>query len=352
MQSVQLVRGGASDLYGSSAIGGVLNVIPARPTGDGVEMNTTYGGEETFDESMLAQVKRGPYGVLVAGGANWHGWVHPGISRATRAGGPAQQRAQPEWHAGYGARMRAAAFVWARQRNERFAAQRTLFQFNKTRVVRYATGADWQNAKSATLGLRLYGSDERFRQTFSSISNAGTFGIPTCTYRCGETPTKFSFVPDNELGAATHWNQPLGAGLLLVAGQMCTMCACGIANRALGASTTLTNLRDHQRDQGAYVEAMWVRGQWTATASARMDWFQNYDGQSLTLTGGVWVPSATQPTQRDERPFDPRLGLTRKLGQHWALSASDFAPFAHPAQMSFIAPQRLGARPRAPITTC
>ena len=31
--SIELVRGGASDLYGSSAIGGVINVIPVRPTG-------------------------------------------------------------------------------------------------------------------------------------------------------------------------------------------------------------------------------------------------------------------------------------------------------------------------------
>jgi outer membrane cobalamin receptor len=32
---IELVRGGASDLYGSSAIGGVVNIVPVRPTTNG-----------------------------------------------------------------------------------------------------------------------------------------------------------------------------------------------------------------------------------------------------------------------------------------------------------------------------
>ena len=348
IQSVQLVRGGASDLYGSSAIGGVLNVIPERPRGDGAEVSTTYGGEETFDESLLAQAKRGPYGVLVAGGAiGTDGY----IQESPLQQGPVDQPSNVHSQNGLLDMERESGPLRLFGRVSGMNDSRhngTLFQFNKTRVLRYATGADWKNAKSATLGLRVYGSDERFRQTFSSISNAGTFGIPTCTYRCGETPTKFSFVPDNELGAATHWNQPLGAGLLFVAGADVRDVRVWDREQSLGASTTLTNLRDHQRDEGAYVEAMWVRGQWTATASARMDWYQNYDGQSLTLTGGVWVPSATQPTRKDERPFDPRLGLTRKLTQHWALSASGFRAFRSPSPNELYRTTTVGSQTTRP----
>ena len=45
----------------------------------------------------------------------------------------------------------------------------TPYQFNGTRLIRYSTGADWQNAHNSSVTLRLYGSDERYRQTFSSI---------------------------------------------------------------------------------------------------------------------------------------------------------------------------------------
>lgn len=348
IQNVQLVRGGASDLYGSSAIGGVVNIIPARPTGDGVELNTTYGGEETFDESVLAQARRGPYGVLVSGGAiGTDGYIQE--SPAQR--GPVDQPSNVHSQNGMldMERDRGPLRVLGRVSGMNESRHNgTPFQFNKTRVVRYTTGADWHNASSGTLGLRLYGADERFRQTFSSFSNAGTFGIPTCTYRCGENPTKFSFVPDNEVGAAAHWNQPLGAGLLLVAGADVHDVRVWDHEQSLGSSTTLTNLRDHQRDQAAYVEAMWMRKEWTITASGRMDWFQNYGGQSLTYNGGVGALSATQPTQRDERPFDPRLGLTRKLGQHWALSASGFRAFRSPTPNELYRSTTVGSQTTRP----
>ena len=38
IERIELVRGGASDLYGSSAIGGVVNVIPVRPKNDLAEV--------------------------------------------------------------------------------------------------------------------------------------------------------------------------------------------------------------------------------------------------------------------------------------------------------------------------
>jgi outer membrane receptor protein involved in Fe transport len=61
-----------------------------------------------------------------------------------------------------------------------------------------------------------------------------------------------------------------------------------------------------------------------------MDWYQNYDGRQLLWSGAAWIPTPTQPTQRDERLFDPRLGLSRKLSTHWALSASGFRAFRAP----------------------
>ncbi len=69
IHSVELVRGGASDLYGSSAIGGVLNFITVRPTGNLVEARGSYGSLNTFNGNALAETKHGPWGPLAAGGA-------------------------------------------------------------------------------------------------------------------------------------------------------------------------------------------------------------------------------------------------------------------------------------------
>jgi outer membrane receptor protein involved in Fe transport len=75
---------------------------------------------------------------------------------------------------------------------------------------------------------------------------------------------------------------------------------------------------------------MGTRNAWTVAASGRIDWFQNYDVRQLQWTGTGWTPAATQPPTFDERVFDPRLGVSRKIGSHWALSASGYRAFRAP----------------------
>ena len=334
IRSIELVRGGASDLYGSSAIGGVINVIPVRPTQDEVDVRSSYGGEGTYDSSLMAEAKRGAWGVLTGGGLlGTDGFIQEAPSQRGPVDAASNVHAQNALvlaeHERGGLRLFARTSGFNEERHNG-----TPFQWNATRDVRYATGGDWQAPHGALLGTRIYGSSERYRQTFSSIVNTPNAANPACTYRCGETPTKFSYDPDNELGGAAHWNQPLGAGLVLVGGADAHDIRFWDREQTYGASAKLTNLRDHQRDSAAYVEAMGVRGGWTVAASGRMDWFQNYDGLLEAWNGSAFVPvpggPATQPSQRDERIFDPRLGISRKIGAHWALNASGFRAFRAP----------------------
>jgi outer membrane receptor protein involved in Fe transport len=50
----------------------------------------------------------------------------------------------------------------------------------------------------------------------------------------------------------------------------------------------------------------------------------------LKWTGGGWVPAATQPPGFSEDVFNPRLGVVRRIGGHWALSASGYRAFRAP----------------------
>jgi outer membrane receptor protein involved in Fe transport len=330
IRSIELVRGGASDLYGSSAIGGVINVAPVRPAATLAELKTSYGAEATYDDSLLLESKRGPWGVLASGGAlGTDGY----IQEAPWQRGPVDIASNVHSQNGVieGEHDRAALRLFLRGSGFNEARSNgTPFQTNGTRLWRYATGGDWQGPHSGSLAVRVYGAAEHYRQTFSSISNLPNFGDPNCTYRCGETPTKFSLTPDNELGAAAHWSQPLGAGLLLLAGADVHDVRVWDREQSFGSSATITGLHDHQRDSAAYAELMWVHGGWSVTASGRVDWFQNYDGQSLTFNGASWAPSSIQPAQWDQRVFDPRLGVARKLGSHFALNAMGFRAFRAP----------------------
>ncbi|MGB6690102.1 MAG: TonB-dependent receptor [Terracidiphilus sp.] len=329
VRSIELVRGGASDLYGSSAIGGVINVALDRPTSDFGELRTGYGSEDTYDDSLLLQGKRGPWAVLASGGTlGTDGYIQEAPGQRGPVDIASNVHSQNGVLLAEHDRGPLRLFVRGSGFNEA-RGNGTPFQTNGTRLWRYATGGDWQGPHASTLAVRFYGSAEHYRQTFSSISNLPNSSDPSCAYRCGETPSKFSLTPDNELGAVAHWSQPLGAGLLLLFGA--DTHDVRVWDREQTFSTgALTNLHDHQRDSAPYAEAMWVRGGWTLIASAREDWFQNYDGRELSFNGSTWTPSATQPPQWDQRVFDPRLGLTRKLWNHWAVNASGFRAFRAP----------------------
>lgn len=330
IRSIEVARGGASDLYGSSAIGGVVNVIGVQPASTRAEVSASYGGEGTYDESLLAAVKRGPWGGLLAGGLlGTNGFIQEAPFQRGPVDDASNVHSQNALLLGNHERGALSLFLRASGFNE-LRHNGTPYQFNATRLIRYAAGADWRAPRNASMALRLYGSDERYRQTFSSISNLPDFGDPSCNYRCGEIPTKYSYIPDNELGAAANWSEPLGAGLLLVAGADAHDVRVWDREQSFGASAGVTNLHDHQRDSAGYAEAMWVRHAWTLIASGRMDWFQNYDGHEAAWNGTAWTATAIQPPQFGQRLFDPRMGVSRKLGSHWALSASGFRAFRAP----------------------
>ena len=197
IQRIELLRGGASDLYGSSAIGGVVTVVPVHPTANQAELRSSYGAQGTYDDSLLLQTRRGPWGVLATGGVlGTDGYIQE--SPAQR--GPVDIASNVHSQNGIilAEHMRDSLRLFARASGFNEARNNgTPYQTNGTRLWRYATGGDWQAPRNATGALRLYGSTGHYRQTFSSISSLPDFGDPACSYRCGENPSKFSLTPYN-----------------------------------------------------------------------------------------------------------------------------------------------------------
>jgi len=342
IHSVELVRGGASDLYGSSAIGGVINIIPVRPTADYFQLRSSYGNEGTFDDAFLASAKRGPWGLLAAGGLlGTDGYIQ--IAPFQRGPIDTASNVHSRNALLLADHDRGPLRLFARISGLNESRHNgTFYQRNATRLVRYSTGADWENARGTALSLLLYGSSERYRQTFSSISNAPTAAYPDCFSECSETPAKLTRTSDNELGGEFHWSQTFGSGLLLMAGADTHDVRVWDKEQLFLGNAGLTNLHDHQRDSAPWGELMWNRGAWTAVASGRMDWFQNYDAHQVQWTGSAWVPAATQPLPHSERLFDPRLGVSRRLFGRWAVSASAFRAFRFPTPSELYRTIRVG----------
>ena len=325
---VELLRGGLSDLYGSAAIGGVLRIEPARPTDTSLALRATGGGEATLDQQLRGSLRRGAWGALAAAGLTaTDGYIQEAPAQRGPIDTPSNVHSQNALTLAERDTAPLRLFARATGLNEQ-RNNGTPDQWNRTRLVRYATGADLATASGRSATVRLYGSSQRYRQIFSAIGNAPIAGLdPGCTYRCSETRTRFAYVADNELGAAAHATQPLGAHLVVVAGTDLHDVRLWDREQTT-AATALQN--DHQRTAGVYAEALATADHWTLSAALREDRFRNFDPALRDLASGQWTAAALQPAASAESLPSPRMGLSRQLGAHFALSASGFRAFRAP----------------------
>lgn len=329
IRSVETVRGGASDLYGSSAIGGVISILPVRPDKNTLRLSLSGGSQSMTDDSLLASARVGKWSGMVAGGAvatDGYTLVAP------RLRGPVDQPSNVhaqnalvdvERQISGGPRV----FLRASGLNE-IRHNGTLVQYNSTRLWRGIGGADWDH-----LDLRLYGSNEHFRQTFSSIAAS----------RASETLTRFGLDPADEMGAQVRWRQGLNPRALLIAGADIRDIRAADLEALFSGTGGILNTSAHQRQSGAFGEVLFTPRNWTVSAGGRVDHFSNFDPRQFGATA-----STTPLPSLSETVFDPRLGIVRRLQPWLAWSASAFRAYRAPTENELYRTGQVGQQTTKP----
>lgn len=311
IQSIEVVRGGASDLYGSSAIGGVISVIPLRPSGDTLALSTSYGSEETTDDSLLGTFAKSAWsGMFGSSLIATEGYTLIAPEFRGPIDQPSNVHAQNAlievdrtFHTDDRVFLRGSGLNEARHNG-------TPVQNNSTRFWRYTAGAD-----TPRFLLRLYGADEDYHQSFSSIA----------VNRASEQLTRLGRDPADELGGQLTWRQPVGPRLLLLAGADTHDIRAADYEQIFSGAGGELRTTSHQRQTGVYGEALFTPANWTLSGSARVDHFSNFDAkQYMQPRASTALPTLS------ETVLDPRLGVTRRLGQALALNASGFRAYRAP----------------------
>src|SRR5579862_6140426 len=314
IHSVEVVRGGASDLYGSSAIGGVIDIVPVRANSTGFQLTTNYGGEASTDTSGLGTLKAGPWtGLASAGVVATDGY----ILVAPQFRGPIDQPNNVHAQTGLaeagrllGSSGTSRVFLRGNVLNED-RHNGTPDQVNSTRLWRYIAGADVSD-----FAIRFFGDDEHYRQTFSTIAQG----------RASETLTRFAFDPATELGGALRWHHGFGNHLLVLGGADTHDVRASDNEMLFTGAGGILNTTARQRQTGVYGEILYTPNQWTLSGSARVDHFSNFDAVQYTAATRTELPSFS------ETPFDPRIGITRRINSNFALNASAFRAYRAPTQ--------------------
>jgi outer membrane receptor protein involved in Fe transport len=334
IQNVEVARGGASDLYGNSAIGGVINMIEHQPGPTAYAIDAGYGGENTPHAALLGTTAHGPWSGLAA--ADWlrtDGY----ILVAPDARGPVDiasnlhyQNGELDLHRAFA--QRGDAYLRGNVLNEA-RGNGTPLQVNRTRLWRYTGGTDWITQSAGTFAAQLFGSQEHYYQTFSSTS-AG---------QLSESLTRQQQVAVQQFGGSVQWTKAIRPWLLLIAG------VDGDDVRASDNETPIKNnlpngLADtsaRQRDIGEYVEGLMQTKNWTVAASVRGDDFFNLDTVQYMQKGNGPITTTDIPN-RSEALANPRLGVVRRVDQYLSLTGSVYRAFRSPTMNELYRQSQVG----------
>lgn len=334
VQSVTLVTGGGSDLYGSSALGGVIDVTPASVAPSRFDISGMGGAQGTSDVTASATRTSHALDALIAGEAlRTDGYVVTDPSIAGAVDIPANVISQ-SYHTELGRRdFKADRFFFTGNMVNESRSNGTPLQTNATRLWRYLGGFDPPDTDRLSSRLRVFGTDEGYRQSFSSIAST----------RATETLTRLQRVHSQELGATgdgtLHFRQFAAVGGADIRDIRARDDETPISK---GLPNGLAAVTARQRFIGGFGEILGQHKGWSGAASLRADRASNLDiiQTAATLT----TTTITAPPNRTEIVLSPRVGLVRSLGSHAEVHASGFRAFREPSMNELYRTGQVGSQ--------
>ena len=289
---IEVVRGGASDLYGSSAMGGVVQFLRRAPA-TAVVADISAGSQDTRSGSLFAAGAAGAWrGSIAADLLATAGYVLVDPSQR----GPVD-RAADSRHTSIDGTIERAFGDAARAflRLSRFSENRnngTPLQVNDTAIRQLALGID-----AAGFTARAYGLDERYHQTFSALA----------LNRSSERLTADQRTPSHGRGLSAQYAHAAGDRSVIVAGA-----------ESQSVSATNDAISGRQRTTSAFLEdTMLLSARASLAASIRYD---------------HWRDSA----------WSPRLSALVHATDRVAFTASAYRAFRAPTLNELIRPFRVG----------
>jgi outer membrane receptor protein involved in Fe transport len=322
LERAEVVQGGGSELYGTGAVGGVVDLVRKRSDRTGAALDASYGSLATADGSAFLAGAAAPWSAgLAAEGFRTDGYV----AADPRQRGPVDTAVASRHAASDLTLHRAtgeASDLFAR--GSYFEESRdngTPLQVNRSHVWQGVVGGDLALGDSS-LSWRGRGGSQQLHQTFSAIS----------LDRRRETLTDVQDVPVDSGGLDAQWSALLAAAHTLVAGLDLGEVR-GESDERFpgGAGSRRVAAGGRQENAAAFAEDQVALGERTKlTAALRLDRFWNRDGRSVTELPGGAAATVTRFAPRGETALSPRLSLVRSLSPELTARASAYRAFRSP----------------------
>jgi outer membrane receptor protein involved in Fe transport len=324
LASVEVFRGGASNLYGSDALGGVVQFITRQPEAPAFALDTSYGNERTPDLSFWTGTRAGKWDLSLASEMfRTDGFVVvPTWQRGTIDTDANSKDASVEINIGHTLGDKGRVFGRGNFHTE-FRNNGTPVQTNNTTLGEGALGLDKEFGSNDSLSVRGYDLVQGYDQRFSSVASD----------RNSESLTNIQHVPEQVGGVAAQWTHVLGKHQTLIVGAdfMEVMGASDEQMFSSGTHTRNTTSGGRQRILGVFGEDLVRFDKWTVILAGRVDDWNNFDASFIctAVSGTCTSPSVLYP-QRSDLAFSPRLSVLRSLTNHVSVTGSMYRAFRAP----------------------
>ena len=323
ISSVELVRGPASDLYGSSAVGGVVSIAD-RQSSDSpfAEIDLAYGSERSPLGSVFGGL--GNERVRTSLGAELYR-TDGFIPTAPEARGPVDTLANVSRY-GFAPRFeyrrssRTLAFARLGLYQERRKNGSPL-QNNDTRIADVTLGIDTATHDFGTFSARLYGLTEKYHQSFTAIA----------ANRQTESLNRLQTVPSQAVGASGQWTAELkkhvvfaGADIRQVRGRSDET---AVSN---GIATSLSTSGGRETTFGSFAGGVLDWKRIILSGGVRYDAWWNARGYSATHLLINGTSTLTRFTDRSESRVSPRISVLGRITPHVSITGLFSTAFRQP----------------------
>jgi len=325
LSRIEVVQGGASSLYGTDALGGVVNLIGRDTRESALSFEASYGNQQTPDVSLFAGGRLFQWAAqLSAEIFHTDGYVLVDEAERgrvdTKAGAEHQtvELTLERLLADKG-RVFARGSIFGEDRENG-----TPLQTNNTYLRQVSLGTDWLSSRAGAFSARLFALTEIYNQDFTSIA----------ADRNSELLTRSQRVPAQQIGVTTQWSRSIGSRQTVVAGLDAREVR-GASDELVfvaGRITSSIGSGGRERTIGVFgQDLIRITPNWLLTLGVRVDRWRNYDAlqSSRPLPAQNPVTNILFPN-REETAFSPRASLLHKVNNNVSLMVSGYRAFRAP----------------------
>ncbi len=340
VEQAEILRGGASSLYGTGGLSGAVNLAPIKES-DGPILNfrASAGGQNTYDGSVYTALSKNGWGADLAAETFQTGGYIPvdeaerglvdtrstsrhnhgifSIERRFGTGGkapPATARATDPNASGR-VFFRGNLFEEGRDNG-------TSLTYNKTYFRQAAGGADVGHKKAGDFRFRLFFESQVYDQSFSAVS----------ADRNTETISRLQRVPSQAIGSSLLWTKPIRTHT--IAASFETREVRGFSDEVgynAGRPTSASGSGGNEQTIAFLAQDTWAATEnLNLSFGVRVDHWKNIDAHTSTRPYTNNMITDTVFPDRDETAVSPRIAAIYQIKDNVSVYGSYSRSFRAP----------------------